>query len=153
MGSCPRSGIKNPDITFILSCNANIERNIFTPVYELNRKNLQENPELYKKRQAIVEHPFGTIKRQWGFDHVLTKKGMDRASADVGLIFTAYNFRRLINIIGLTEFKAYLATFISLFFKNSSFINPFKAVLNFLNPKFLIPRCIQSFYTNPFYLT
>jgi len=55
----------------------------------------------YKRRQAIVEHPYGTIKRQWGFDHIMTKKSMARASADVGLIMTAYNLRRLINIIGV----------------------------------------------------
>ncbi len=32
----------------------------------------------YKRRQAIVEQPFGTIKRQWGFSYILTKNG-DRA--------------------------------------------------------------------------
>ena len=31
----------------------------------------------------------------------MTKKGIKRASADVGLIMTAYNLRRLINIIGV----------------------------------------------------
>jgi hypothetical protein len=33
---------------------------------------------------------------------------MERASADVGLMFTAYNLRRLINIIGQENFKEYL---------------------------------------------
>jgi hypothetical protein len=32
-------------------------------VYEQNRKNMEQDPELYRRRQAIVEHPFGTIKR------------------------------------------------------------------------------------------
>jgi hypothetical protein len=58
---------------------------------------------LYKQRQAIVEHPFGTIKRQWGFDHVMTKKSMKRASADVGLVFIAYNLKRIMNLIGIKE--------------------------------------------------
>ena len=31
-------------------------------VYEQNRKNMEQDPELYRRRQAIVEHPFGTIK-------------------------------------------------------------------------------------------
>ena len=84
-----------------------IERNQHAHYYEQNRKNLQENKELYKRRQAIVEHPFGTIKRQWGFDHILTKKGMQRASADVGLIFSAYNLRRIINIVGFNVLLAY----------------------------------------------
>ncbi len=90
-----------------------IERNEHAHCYELNRKNLEEHKELYKRRQAIVEHPFGTIKRQWGFDYILTKKGIQRASADVGFIFVAYNLRRIINIVGfkvlLAYFKAFLA--------------------------------------------
>ena len=85
-----------------------IERNQHAHCYELNRKNLQENKELYKQRQAIVEHPFGTMKRQWGFDHILTKKGMQRASADVGFIFVAYNLRRLITIIGKNRLMEYM---------------------------------------------
>ena len=60
-----------------------IERNIYTPVFERNRHNIQAQPELYRRRQAIVEHPFGTIKRQWGYSYVLTKKGMEQASADI----------------------------------------------------------------------
>ncbi len=48
------------------------------------------------------------MKRQWGFDHIMTKKTKARASSDVGLIFTAYNLRRLINIIGISKLGAYL---------------------------------------------
>ena len=50
-------------------------------------------------RQSIAGHPFGTMKRQWGFNYILSKKGM--ASADVGFMFIAYNLRRLINILGI----------------------------------------------------
>jgi hypothetical protein len=35
----------------------------FAEYYETNRKNYQEKEHLYKRRQAIVEHPFGTMKR------------------------------------------------------------------------------------------
>ena len=84
-----------------------VQRSEYTPAVEQNKKWLMENYELYKQRQAIVEHPFGTIKRQWGFDHVLTKKSMQRASADIGFIFTAYNLRRIINIIGFKILMAY----------------------------------------------
>lgn len=76
-----------------------IERNIYSEAFELNRANIEAEPELYKRRQAIVEHPFGTIKRQWGFDHILSKNGRRRASADVGFIFIAYNLRRIRNIL------------------------------------------------------
>ena len=43
-----------------------IERHEFADALQKNKNNLQNNPDIYKRRQAIVEHPFGTIKRQWG---------------------------------------------------------------------------------------
>jgi hypothetical protein len=42
-----------------------------------------------------------------GFYYVITKKGMKRASADVGFMFIAYNLRRLINITGSGNQKNY----------------------------------------------
>jgi transposase len=85
-----------------------IERNEYAPFIEQNRLNIEANYETYKRRQAIVEHPYGVIKRQWGFYFISTKKGIKRASADVGLMFVAYNLRRLINIIGQNVFKKFL---------------------------------------------
>jgi DNA replication protein DnaC len=29
-----------------------------------------------------VEHPYGTIKRQWGYSYILTRKGINRASLE-----------------------------------------------------------------------
>ena len=53
-----------------------IHRSEFAEYYEVNRINFEEKEHLYKRRQAIVEHPYGTIKRQWGFSYILTKKGI-----------------------------------------------------------------------------
>lgn len=75
-----------------------IQRSEFTPYIEGNKERVALASETYKKRQALVEHPFGTIKRQWGFDHIMTKRGIEAASADFGLILTAYNLKRIINI-------------------------------------------------------
>jgi hypothetical protein len=61
-----------------------------------------------------VEHPFGTIKRLWGFNYIITKKYIRRAEADFGFIMTAYNLRRIINIIGMKELQEYLAGIFSL---------------------------------------
>ena len=52
----------------------------------------------YQRQQAIVEHPYDIIKRQWGFNYIMTKKTIKRTSADVGFIFISYNLRRLLNI-------------------------------------------------------
>jgi hypothetical protein len=88
----------------------------FAEYYETNRKNYQEKEHLYKRRQAIVEHPFGTMKRQWGFCYILTKYGIERASADVGFMLIAYNFRRIGNILTKDHLREYLRILVSMFF-------------------------------------
>jgi len=97
-----------------------IERSEFTPYIEQNKNNIQANTSVYKKRQAIVEHPYGTIKRQWGFYYVITKKGLKRASADVGFMFVAYNLRRLMNIIDKNTFTRFLQNLVLSFSKISA---------------------------------
>jgi hypothetical protein len=59
---------------------------------------------IVKKRGSIVEHPFGTIKRTLGWDHFLvrTKK---KVLGENALIMFTYNFRRLLNLIGIALFK------------------------------------------------
>lgn len=76
-------------------------------IYE-NKQRMAENLPLYRRRQAIVEHPFGVIKRQWDFYYIMTKKSMKHAEADVGLIFTAYNLRRIMNLIDQNQLKEFL---------------------------------------------
>ncbi|WP_008639301.1 IS1182 family transposase [Bizionia argentinensis] len=76
-----------------------LQRSEFHQYIEQNAERVLQNPEAYKKRQAIVEHPYGTIKRQWGFDHIMTKNSKQRASADVGLIFIVYNLKRIWNTL------------------------------------------------------
>lgn len=106
-------------------CGKAIQRSEFQELVDMNKKRINQNKELYRKRQAIVEHPYGTIKRQWGFSYILTKKGINRASADVGFIFTAYNFRRIINIIGIDELKKYLKSAFLLIFGKMDLPKPF----------------------------
>lgn len=84
-----------------------IHRSEYQPAVDRNKAFINSNPELYKDRAAIVEHPFGTIKRQWGFDYIITKRSINRASADVGFIFVAYNLRRILNLVQGKELKAY----------------------------------------------
>ena len=66
---------------------------------------MEQDPELYRHRKTIVEHPFGTIKRKWGFDHILSKDGKKRATADVGLVFIAYNLKRILSLMGKKGFR------------------------------------------------
>jgi len=94
-----------------------IERSEYAPYIEQNRINAENNKSTYKRRQAIVEHPYGTIKRQWGFSYILTKQGKAKASADVGFMFIAYNLRRIMNILGQDMFKKYLKVLVLCFFQ------------------------------------
>ena len=92
-----------------------IQHSEYQDLIEANKENIENNENYYKQKQAIVEHPYGTIKRQWGFSYIMTKKYKHRAEADVGLIFTAYNLRRLINILGFEKLSKYLKEYIYLF--------------------------------------
>jgi transposase len=106
-----------------------IERSEHMDLIDANKKRLQENKELYRKRQAIVEHPYGTIKRQWDFYYIMTKKTIKHATADVGMIFTAYNLRRIFNILDQNLLKAYLKGLAFYFCVLRGYFKPFRATL------------------------
>lgn len=119
-----------------------VERHYYQKEVEENNKRVKENKEKYLRRQAIVEHPFGTIKRQWGYNHLLLK-GLEKTDGELGLIFLCYNIKRVMNIFGikglisklstcfnkLTEILGILSSFIfinyfinrNLFFKKKAF--------------------------------
>lgn len=79
-----------------------IRRSIDQDFLDIVDKRTIENKELYKTRKMIVEHPFGTIKRGWGFSYFLTR-GMESVKTEVSLAFLAYNMKRVINILGIKE--------------------------------------------------
>jgi hypothetical protein len=105
-----------------------IERSEHMDLIEANKARLQEKPDLYRKRQAIVEHPFGVIKRQWDFYYIMTKRSIKHASSDVGMIFTAYNLRRIFNILDKNQLKTYLKA-LGLYFW--PFQRSFKAIFGY----------------------
>ena len=106
-----------------------IERSEHMDLIDVNKKRLADNMELYQKRQAIVEHPFGIIKRQWDFYYIMTKKSIKHATADVGLIFTAYNLRRIFNILDQNELKKYLKELDFFFLILRSYFKEFRRIV------------------------
>lgn len=112
-----------------------IERSEHAPYIEQNKRNIEANYSTYKRRQAIVEHPYGILKRQWGFYYIMTKKGKKRASADVGLMFTAYNLRRILNLIDPKILQKVLKELVLPFFE-----------------KHLLGRFIKAYFRPPFFL-
>ena len=63
-----------------------------------------EAKKLIKKRSSIVEHPFGTIKQHLGWSHFLVR-GIEKVAGENALIMFSYNFRRLLNLIGVALFR------------------------------------------------
>ena len=78
-----------------------------------------------------MEHPFGVIKRQWDFYYIMTKRSIQHASVDVGMIFTAYHLRRILNILDKNLLNAYLMALGPLCRPLSSPLRPF-LVLDFV---------------------
>ena len=79
-----------------------IHRSEYQDAVDSNDNNIKQNPQYYKRRQAIVEHPFGTIKRHFGFTHTLLK-GLQKVNGEMNLVMFCYNFLRTKNILGFTK--------------------------------------------------
>lgn len=62
-----------------------------------------ENPErkaLIRKRKALIEHPFGTIKRTLGFGHFL-QRGIEAVGAEFQFSCFIYDLKRVLNLLPL----------------------------------------------------
>lgn len=77
-----------------------IDRSEYAEALESNTKRVLSNPEYYRQRQQITEHQFGTLKRQRGFTHT-NVRGKEKVLGEVGLMFTGYNLKRCISILGV----------------------------------------------------
>jgi transposase len=79
-------------------------------VIERHRARMAE-PEagtMMRRRGALAEHPFGTIKCRAGYRHFLMR-GFDRVRGEWSLMALCYNFTRVLSIIGIDNFIAYMA--------------------------------------------
>ena len=114
-----------------------IDRSQHADLIYQNKVRIENNYEIYRRRQAIVEHPYGVIKRQWDFYYIMTKKSIKHASADVGLIFTTYNLKRIFNLVDLNILKMYLKRTALFYWLNTTHLKAFYGFLNFE-----IKRCV-----------
>lgn len=64
--ACKNSLVRDLSSTSLVNGKV-IQRSEFQQYINQNAKRVLHNPNAYKKGQAIVEHPYGTMKRQWGF--------------------------------------------------------------------------------------
>jgi hypothetical protein len=113
-----------------------IERSEYEDYIQANDERLKANKDYYLLRQTIVEHPFGTIKRQWGFDYTLLKT-KPKVEGEFGLIFLSYNLRRVISIFGVEELVKKLKE------AKASFLGFIRAILSLMEPTFFSP-CLRN---------
>jgi hypothetical protein len=118
--------------------NRYIERSEFQQYIEENNERVYKNPDYYRERQQIIEHQFGTIKRHYHFDYLLTK-GKEKVMGEVYLVFTAYNLRRALSVLGfdtlMSRIHAHIQSFKRYFYHyidKISFSEPSKFNYEFL---------------------
>jgi transposase len=63
---------------------------------------------MMRRRGALAEHPFGTIKCRAGYRHFLMR-GFDKVRGEWSLMALCYNFTRVLTIVGIDNFIAYMA--------------------------------------------
>lgn len=83
-------------------------REIWRDQYEADteavRQRVMAHPDRLAQRGELVEHPFGTLKRRAGWDHFLVR-GLEKVRGEWSLMAWAYNFSRVLNLLGLERFR------------------------------------------------
>jgi hypothetical protein len=94
--ACPSCQIKKQCTT---SNYRGISRWEHESVLEAMQRRLDRTPAAARLRRQTVEHPFGTLKAWMGATHFLTKT-LPRVRTEMSLHVLAYNFKRLMHILG-----------------------------------------------------
>ena len=62
----------------------------------------ERNKRLICQRKELVEHPFGTIKRNLGYTYFM-QRGIKKVKAEFSFICFVYNLKRVLNIFPVDE--------------------------------------------------
>ena len=122
--------------------NRRVRRWEHEDVLEKLDERLQGMPDAMTTRASTVEHPFGTIKLWMGSRHFVMKT-LDNVRTEMSLSVLAYNFRRMISILGVKGLiEAMRAIVISTF---SAFLVRFKrGKIGFIYSWLVMPGNIKS---------
>ena len=66
---------------------------------------MKAQPGKFKLRKTLAEHPFGTIKRWFGYTHFLLK-GLEKVRTEWSLTTLAYNLKRVLNLVNFDKLMA-----------------------------------------------
>ena len=95
--ACPRCPIKAQCTT---GSERRVRRWVHEAVIDAMQERLDRDPEKMRVRRQTVEHPFGTIKFWMGATHFLTKT-LARVRTEMSLHVLAYNFKRVLRLLGI----------------------------------------------------
>ncbi len=71
-------------------------------VLDAMQRRLDQQPEAMTLRRRTVEHIFGTLKHWMDSTHFLTRR-LPNVATEMNLQVLAYNFKRVINILGIAK--------------------------------------------------
>jgi transposase len=85
--------------------NRTITREANEALMEAMAARLRAQPWKFKLRKTLAEHPFGTIKRWFGYTHFLLK-GLEKVRCEWSLTTLAYNLKRVLNLVSFAKLMA-----------------------------------------------
>jgi transposase len=88
--------------------NRTITREDNEALMEAMAERMRAQPEKFKLRKQLAEHPFGTIKRWMGFTH-FTLKGLEKVRTEWSLITLVYNLKRVLKLVNFETLMAAVA--------------------------------------------
>lgn len=88
--------------------NRTLTREANEHLMEAMAARMQQQPGKFKLRKTLAEHPFGTIKRWFGYTHFLLK-GLAKVQCEWSLTTLAYNLKRVLNLVSFKKLMAAVA--------------------------------------------
>jgi len=85
--------------------NRTITREENEHLMEAMAARMRAQPHKFKLRKTLAEHPFGTIKRWFGYTHFLLK-GLAKVRCEWSLTTLAYNLKRVLNLVSFEKLMA-----------------------------------------------
>jgi transposase len=88
--------------------NRRITREENEGLMEAMAARMKAQPEKFKLRKTLAEHPFGTIKRWFGYTHFLLKGLVPHGGmrTEWSLTTLAYNLKRVLNLVSFEKLMA-----------------------------------------------
>jgi transposase len=85
--------------------NRTITREENEHLMEAMAARMRAEPWKFKLRKMLAEHPYGTIKRWFGYTHFLLK-GLVKVRTEWSLTTLAYNLKRVLNLVSFEKLMA-----------------------------------------------